>query len=288
MKDKLNINKENLFWQVVSEPKVYFMKLFKRTLVIGVYTFLLSLLYVNSKYYHVQIPASMHSLIGIVIGLLLVFRTNTAYDRWWEGRKLFSTLSTSISYFSIKLNSCCTDVLVKAQARNIIKQILRNLSDYLRETNADNVMGHHNKQTKLVCDMLLLIRDAKLSDRDLNILEDKLNEIVDISNSFERIKSTPIPKAYALHIKASIFIYLLSLPFGLFHDLGLWAAAMVMVVFYIVAGIEIISNEIENPFADDPNDLPIDTYFKQIKDSMNIIKESVNSEYGKYGKETPK
>jgi putative membrane protein len=74
-----------------------------------------------------------------------------------------------------------------------------------------------------------------------------------------------------LHIKVSLMIYLLTLPFGLFHDLGFFAIPMVMVLFYIIAGVEIISNEIEQPFAGDPNDLPMDSLFNIMSSSINKI-----------------
>ena len=83
-----------------------------------------------------------------------------------------------------------------------------------------------------------------------------LNKLVEYSNGLERIKNTPIPLSYVFHIKISIYIYLFSLPFGIFHDLAIFAVPLVMLIYYIIAGVEIISNEIENPFANDPNDLP--------------------------------
>ena len=91
--------------------------------------------------------------------------------------------------------------------------------------------------------------------------------------AFDRIKSTPIPLSYALHIKASLALYLLSMPFGLFHDLGVWSAPMVMLSFYVVAGIEIISGEIEDPFHGDPNDLKVDKYLADAREAVRAARE---------------
>ena len=98
----------------------------------------------------------------------------------------------------------------------------------------------------------------KLEIKNPNIigLINSLDKMSEHCNNLERIKNTPIPLSYVFHIKMSIFIYLITLPFGMFHDLGLWAVPMVMLIYYIIAGVEIISNEIENPFANNPNDLP--------------------------------
>lgn len=275
---------ESLFYQMFKNPGVYFKRLFKHTMIIGVLTFALSWVYIHSDYYQVQIPSTMHSLIGIVIGLLLVFRTNTAYDRWWEGRKCFSQMSSSVTFFAIKLNSTVSDTAMKMKIRKLIKEFLWNLSDYLK-SGVGFSAEFHKKQITIVEGIMRILSDAvkagHLTERDLGVLEKSLGEMVEQSNTFERIKNTPIPLSYKLHIKASITVYLMTLPFGLFHDLGLWACAMVMLIYYVVGGIEIISAEIENPFAGDPNDLPIDTYFAEIRGSLVLIKEEANVEYGK-------
>ena len=87
-----------------------------------------------------------------------------------------------------------------------------------------------------------------------------MSELISVFCSLGRIKETPIPHSYAFHIKISIFAYLLTLPMGLFFGLGLYSIPLVMILFFIIAGIEIISTEIENPFFGNPNDLPINKY----------------------------
>jgi ion channel-forming bestrophin family protein len=106
------------------------------------------------------------------------------------------------------------------------------------------------------------------SNPNVSNIHVSLNKMLEYSNNLERIKNTPIPLAYVLHIKMSILIYLITLPFGMFHDLGLWATPLVMLVYYIIAGVEIISNEIENPFADDPNDLPTSQLFNDMLETL--------------------
>ena len=41
---------------------------------------------------HIEIPPTVHGLIGVALGLLLVFRTNASYDRFWEGRKAWGRI----------------------------------------------------------------------------------------------------------------------------------------------------------------------------------------------------
>lgn len=285
LKGMKDYGRRNLVYQVFNNPHVYFVKLFYRTLSIGFFTLILSLIYTNTGLHEIKIPSTMHSLIGIVIGLLLVFRTNTAYDRWWEGRKSLSSISTAISFFIIKYNASFAEIDKESdkfiestkEIKSNLLGFLNNLKKYLQ----NNANGHtihvsdtfHKEQMRYMYKVLVelhnLERAGLIPSRDVSVLENSINKLLDNSNTCERIKNTPIPMAYALHIKMSIFIYLMTLPFGLFYDLGVWATPIIMLIYYLIAGIEIISSEIENPFAGDPNDLPTEELINSIVGSLN-------------------
>jgi putative membrane protein len=89
-------------------------------------------------------------------------------------------------------------------------------------------------------------------------MNDLLNSLVEALTGCERILRTPIPLAYAIHLKQLLLIYCLSLPFQLVDDLHWWTAAVVALISFTLLGIEAIGIEIENPFGHDPNDLPLD------------------------------
>jgi len=258
--------KKNTVYVLLSNPSLYLKVLIKRTVIIGISTLMINLI-LGLFSVEVSLPSTMHSLIGIVIGLLLVFRTNTAYDRWWDGRKLISNVSQEIDFMSARLlvmeNSSTTREIMGI--RTELTYFLNNLRNYLKnkEEENHNSLDFHVEQKHSIQNIMYFLK--KIGDTpDTISLYTSLGKLLEYSNSLERIKNTPIPLSYVLHIKISIFIYMITLPFGLFHDLGIWATPMVMLVYYIIAGVEIISNEIENPFADDPNDLPTDTLFDVI------------------------
>lgn len=96
---------QNPIYLILSKPGVYLRTLLIKTIVIGVFTLVTGIIVKLLHYDSYTIPATMHSLIGIVIGLLLVFRTNTAYDRWWDGRKIISNLSTHIGLISARMGA---------------------------------------------------------------------------------------------------------------------------------------------------------------------------------------
>lgn len=254
--------KKNLFYKLLANPKVYLKVLLLRTLVIGVFTAIMTFALHAFHLDTYTIPASMHSLIGLVIGLLLVFRTNTAYDRWWEGRKTISGVSHEVDMISARLHAMSTNNnygnhLNLIEFKSSVIKFLILLRDYLNESeDGSSSTQFHLKQKKQIERAMLSINGMDQSNIHISGLLGSLNKLVEYSNALERIKNTPIPLSYVFHIKISIYIYLFSLPFGIFHDLEIFAVPLVMLIYYIIAGVEIISNEIENPFANDPNDLP--------------------------------
>lgn len=253
--------KQNLFYRLLANPNVYLKVLLFRTIGVGIFTVLMSLTISFLHWDTYTIPASMHSLIGLVIGLLLVFRTNTAYDRWWEGRKLISTVAHEVDMISARLHAMSAndggDDAALIEFKSSIISFLKMLRDYLNATEDGGTSSQfHLKQKKKIEKAMISLNNIKQDTIHTAGLLASLNKLVEYSNGLERIKNTPIPLSYVFHIKISIYIYLFSLPFGIFHDLAIFAVPLVMLIYYIIAGVEIISNEIENPFANDPNDLP--------------------------------
>jgi putative membrane protein len=259
--------RRNTYYQVFSKPQVYLKVLLTRTIGIGAFALVMGLIIKFLEWDAYTIPSSMHSLIGIVIGLLLVFRTNTAYDRWWDGRKMISSVSHEIDMVSARLGAIETieNYIHIEEYRLSVREFLVKLRNYLSAgEDGESSVQFHLAQKKSIQKAIIALN--KMDNKDLNImgLMSSLDKMLEYSNNLERIKNTPIPLSYVFHIKMSIFIYLVTLPFGMFHDLGLWAVPMVMLIYYIIAGVEIISNEIENPFANDPNDLPTHKLFDVI------------------------
>lgn len=85
-----------------------------------------------------------------------------------------------------------------------------------------------------------------------------LDERVDALGTCERILKTPLPMAYAIHLRQLLVICCLLLPFQMVTDIGYWTVPIVALVSFTLFGIEEIGLEIENPFGRDSNDLPLD------------------------------
>jgi putative membrane protein len=116
-----------------------------------------------------------------------------------------------------------------------------------------------------------LHKQGVLSNEQLIILDKELKGFIDIIGACERIKSTPIPYSYSMFIKKFLFIYSITLPVSFVWVFGYWTVPIVMLAFYFLMSVELISEEIEDPFGTDVNDLPLDELCVKIKRNVSEI-----------------
>ncbi len=116
-----------------------------------------------------------------------------------------------------------------------------------------------------------LMRDGRITGEHYLALDKELAQFLEICGACERIKNTPIPYSYSSFIKKFIVIYVLTLPFGFAFTLGALAMPVVMFVFYVLASLELIAEEIEDPFGSDQNDLPMERISATIKGNAEEV-----------------
>lgn len=256
-------------------------KLFPIMLAIGFYSAAVGYLEVEyfkvgkNDYIH-NIPI-MHGMLGFVISLLLVFRTNTAYDRWWEGRKLWGGLVNNSRNLAIKLSAIVKEENDRKFFREIIPTYASFLHKHLKDEetskqlfeDVDLEIDHHKHKPNQVMRMMYhkvnsLYEAKKITGDQLITINQEIQSFTDICGACERIKNTPIPYSYSAFIKKFIFFYTMTLPFGYSISLGYFVAPVVVFIFYVLASLELIAEEIEDPFGDDENDLPT----KKIADNI--------------------
>lgn len=257
-------------------------KLFPVMIAIGIYSCVIGYLEIayfkfgKNDYIH-NIPI-MHGMLGFVISLLLVFRTNTAYDRWWEGRKLWGGLVNNSRNLAIKLSAMLKDENDRKFFRKFIPTYASVLHKHLHDSetskqlfdDVDLEIDHHKHKPNQVKRMMFhkindLYDSKKITGDQLIILNEELQSFTDICGACERIKNTPIPYSYSAFIKKFIFFYTMTLPFGYSISLGYFVAPVVVFIFYVLASLELIAEEIEDPFGDDENDLPTKKISENIK-----------------------
>lgn len=224
----------------------------------------------------------MHNLLGFVISMLLVFRTNTSYDRWWDGRKLLGALTNVSRNLAIKIKALNLDSAEVDFFKYAIPKYAFALKEHLREKQyfgKDSFLieidgGKHipnQVATSIVSRIYTLQKDNKISQEQLIILSADVSQFTDICGGCERIRNTPIPYSYSAFIKKFIFIYVITLPFGWVFSLGYFVVPIVPFILYVLASLELIAEEIENPFNTDANDLPVDEICNNIEKHVGEI-----------------
>jgi len=216
----------------------------------------------------------LHTVIGFVLSLLLVFRTNTAYDRWWEGRKMWGKLVNDSRNLAIKLNALLPedDKVLRIYFTNKIKLFAKVLHTHLTSESTKYMLDEEehpeyeeslkaqHPPTKVVSRMYIALQKLEeekvITPHDKIIIDQNLNGLLDVAGACERIKNTPIPIAYAVFIKKFIFVYVLTLPIGYVFTTGYFIVPLVMIIFYVLLSIELIAEEIEDPFNGGTDDLP--------------------------------
>jgi putative membrane protein len=116
-----------------------------------------------------------------------------------------------------------------------------------------------------------LYREGKITGDHLINLDKEPKEFIDLMGGCERIRNTPIPYSYTMYIKKFIFIYIITLPFGLVSTFGYFTIATVLLVSFVLLSVELIAEEIEDPFGRDINDLPTDELAAKIKENVQEI-----------------
>jgi ion channel-forming bestrophin family protein len=257
-----------------------FRKLLPLMVAVGLYAWLIA--FVELHYFNLEDSqflrnvGLMHSVLGFVISLLLVFRTNTAYDRWWEGRKIWGGLTNSCRNLAIKVGAMVSDEADIRFFRQMIPAYAFAMRNLLRENenfqNLDPVLdlrqdkhGPNQVAASLYGRLSALHQQKKLSTAQFLVLDQEVKAFTDHCGACERIKNTPIPFTYSVFIKKFIFFYVMTLPFGWAFSMGYFVIPAVVLILYALASLELIAEEIENPFGTDANDLPIDQICHNIR-----------------------
>lgn len=258
-------------------------------LIVFVIIYSLAIAYWEIEYLHLSdkswvknIP-TLHSLLGFAISILLVFRTNTAYDRWWEGRKLWGSLVNNSRNFALKLNAILDaddrahrsffrksiPMYASVLHKHLQSEVTRLALDDAAHPELGNIDTQKHVPNQVAQLMIQRVNDLykanKITGDQLIILNTELTSFTDICGACERIKNTPIPESYSAFIKKFIFIYVMTLPFGYVFSLGYYVAPIVGFVFYVLGSMELVAEEIEDPFGTDDNDLPMEKIASNIK-----------------------
>lgn len=248
--------------------------------------------YLEQHYLKTYLPNNLtvfHQISGFIISLVLVFRINSAYDRWWEGRKLWGALLNNSRNIAIKVNALipAEDQESKKEIQLLLSNYALTLKEHLRGNTAESLLTYSTSFTKeayanadhkpnyiarqLSAYLITYFKTQHNKHDDYLFLHTHVNELTDICGACERIRNTPIPYSYSIFIKKIVFIYIITMPVSFGLGMGYWSIPIVMVMFYAFASLELISEEIEDPFGTDDNDLPTDDIAEKVQRNSREI-----------------
>lgn len=229
----------------------------------------------------VSMPVLSSIVPSIVLGLLLVFRTNTAYERFWEGRKAWGSLVNNVRNLARQIwvaieEKDPQDIELKKSALRLLPAFAVAMKLHLRQEPINPELeplmspAQYQKLKSMnnpPLEIAFWVEDYLHEQYERNCLDvyqltsmkDLITSMIDVLGGCERILKTPIPLAYAIHLKQLLLLYCLALPFQMVNDLAWGTGPVVALISFTLFGIEEIGIEIENPFQHDTNDLPLDS-----------------------------
>jgi ion channel-forming bestrophin family protein len=242
--------------------------------------------WLHGRFPIIAIPSTVHGLVGLALGLLLVFRTNSSYDRFWEGRRQWGNIvnaSRNLARASrphLESSPALYRELVRwtiafsyasmnhLRGANGFPQIAERLGLVLEPAH------YKSNHMPLACALEASEalergkREGLLTPYTQMVLDGYLQQLVDSIGACERIHRTPLPFAYMLHLRRALVVYCFSLPFALVETFRWETIPAILLVAYIFFGIEEIGVEIEDPFGEDVNDLPLDRFCHAIEETL--------------------
>lgn len=264
-----------------------------RTLTVTAISLAVTVLYEEVPQLHYSLTTAPFTIVGLPLGIFLGFRNNTAYDRFWEGRKLWGALvNTSRSFTRQILTLIDAPAGAESEGRAFEQRLVRMVVAYVhalklhlrdlpaKETLAkllpseevERVADDENVPLALLQrmgDLFVEARRKKWVDTyHVPVLEASLTSLTDIQGACERIKGTPIPYSYTVLIHRIVAGYCVLLPFGLMETIKWATPAVVLIISYCFFGLDSIGDEIEQPFGFDTNDLPLDAISNTIERNL--------------------
>lgn len=238
--------------------------------------------------YPVSVPSTAHALVGLALGLLLVFRTNASYDRFWEGRRQWGAIinaTRNLARGSVALMRDTPELgeRLRLWTAGFAYACMHRLRDqhsfgdmaasFAAEEVASSVESR-NVPLAAAIHMSSAIADARrrkaLTEHEQMLMDIQVANLIDAAGACDRIHRTPLPFAYVVHLRRCLAIYCLTLPFATLDGFGWGQVAVSLLVSFILLGIEEIGVEIEDPFGCDENDLPLEAFCQTVVEDLDL------------------
>lgn len=229
---------------------------------------------------------------GVFIGLLLVFRINAGYSRWWEARTIWGSIvnqSRNLAIVGLTYSSAppawrkkfASHIALLPHAMRRFLRSERDTSEIIRLLGSDKLSHSNHWPNMVAIEIAKLLKEAKennwLDEFEFYRAERERSVLIDDIGACERILKTPVPFVFAIKLKRFILFYLSILPIALIHKYGLGSLFIDGVVAYTLLSLDSLGFELQNPFYTTKfSHLPLDTICETIE--KNVFEIESNSE----------
>ena len=226
-----------------------------------------------------------HLIFSFILGIIISFLVNTNYAGWWEGRVLWWNIVNTCRNLGMKLDNFagiqnyphffdCLRILpavIKFHLRKDRKSVTQELNSIGIIYEVEHPVIYLTNRMYGVINELR--NQDKIRFEQYMAMDMHLVNLIDMTGGCERIANTPVPAAFAFFVKQALLFYSLIFPFGWVDKFGYFIIPMILMMVYVLLGLEILSEELENPFGTDDNDLPLDSLTTTIANNVTSIAE---------------
>ncbi|MFH6994141.1 bestrophin family protein [Flavobacterium sp. FlaQc-48] len=251
----------------------------------------------------VDIPIAIPTMVGTIISLLLAFKSNQAYDRWWEARIIWGSIVNESRTLVRQMLTFYKDPNFSVEANEFkenftkrqiawcysLGQALRNkdaikpIKDLISEEELNFVKNHQNIPNAI---LLLHARDLRIARKDKRLntyqqveIDNTLSRLCDAMGKCERIKNTIFPTTYSMYIRMTLCLFILLLPFGLISLLSWFAVPLITIIGGMFFLIEKMAIHLQDPFENRPTDTPVTTISNTIEKNLMQMLNEYQSEF---------
>ncbi|GEP98412.1 bestrophin family protein [Chitinophaga cymbidii] len=279
--------------------KYIFGKIKYEILAVTIYTLVINMLYYQYGLKNISIPLSVPMVLGTVLSLLLAFRSNQAYDRWWEARTIWGAIVNDSRTLTRQLTSMMDHANESEETRHFRDQFVK------RQIAWNYALGQslRKKEPLKGLDRLLSRRELnyaakfdnvpagllQMHSRDLKYalqqewinpyqqveLDRTLTRLCDSMGKCERIKNTIFPATYSLYTHFAVIFFILLLPFALIDSLGIVEVPLVAAISASFLLIEKMAINLQDPFENKPTDTPMTSIARKVEnDLLQMLEET--------------
>jgi ion channel-forming bestrophin family protein len=272
---------EAFAWQGAATPRVLPP--------VAVFGAIATVVFLASRYgTYLGFPAGPHEVAGALLGLILVARTNGGYERWWEGRRLWGGIVNQARNLALIALTYGPDdprwrgelirwtIAFAHVSRRTLRdeRALPEVAALVGPTQAARVAAAVHMPSAVARRIGGLLRDAhedgQLGPLAFSGAEHQRTTLMDHLGECERIRATPLPRAFSIEIRRSIVLFLLTLTFALLSkELGWVTLLLLVLVAYAILSLDLIGSALQNPFAiDNLGALPLDDICRALEGEL--------------------